>query len=121
MLFNSQLFIKVHTHKKDILDVFKFQKNYIQCYKTYAFDVNLCAKIFFPRCLIDAGFGYLKKLLRRSEVESYDQLADVTSKSARSNHAVCFREDNGEQTWQWLLFLYSCKTVFYLRIIEIIV
>ena len=51
---------------------------------------------YHGKSLVDAGFAYIKKLYRRSEIDSVDQLASVVRKSAASNEVVVFRGDGGE-------------------------
>ena len=54
------------------------------------------------KCLVDAGFGQAKKLFRRSNCDTIDQLAEIFNKSSSINEAVLFKEDgNDESTWQW--------------------
>ncbi|XP_060600079.1 uncharacterized protein LOC132753609 isoform X1 [Ruditapes philippinarum] len=47
------------------------------------------------RCLVDAGFAHLKIKFRRHDVETLQQLADVTEKSSTTNSAVCYPQ------WSW--------------------
>ncbi|XP_055999276.1 uncharacterized protein LOC125655365 [Ostrea edulis] len=51
---------------------------------------------YHGKSLVDAGFAYIKKLYRRSEVDSLDQLASVVRKSATSNEVVVFGGADGE-------------------------
>ena len=55
----------------------------------------------FSRCLVDGGFANIKRLYRRSDVDSLQQLVDVVNKSATSNIAVPYIPENGEEAWQW--------------------
>jgi hypothetical protein len=50
------------------------------------------------KCLVDAGFGQAKKLYRRSNCESLEQVADVFNKSSISNEAVMY---DSEDRWVW--------------------
>ncbi|XP_053377451.1 uncharacterized protein LOC128547883 [Mercenaria mercenaria] len=47
------------------------------------------------KCLVDAGFGHLKKLYRRSNIETMDQLGDVVRLSSATNQEVRY------PAWQW--------------------
>ena len=59
-------------------------------------------KYIYFRCLVDGGFASIKKLYRRSDVDSVKQIEDVVNKSAKSNQAVLYRKEDGENQWQWL-------------------
>ena len=48
------------------------------------------------KSFVDADFAYIKKLQRRSEIDSLNQLASVVRKSAASNEVVVFGGDDGE-------------------------
>ncbi|XP_060601045.1 uncharacterized protein LOC132754436 [Ruditapes philippinarum] len=52
-------------------------------------------------CLVDGGFGRIKKLFKRSDCESLSQFADIVDKSARNNFPVLYRNENNDQTWKW--------------------
>ena len=52
------------------------------------------------RCLVDSGFGHIRKLFRRSDVDAYSQMVDVVQKSAASNVAIPYQL-NGAPTWEW--------------------
>ena len=55
------------------------------------FKINLHMQVpYHGKSLVDAGFAYIKKLYRRSEINSLDQLASVVSKSAAFNEVVVF-------------------------------
>ena len=61
------------------------------------FKINLHMQVpYHGKSLVDAGFAYIKKLYRRSEIDSLDQLASVVRKSAASNEVVVFGGDGGE-------------------------
>ena len=61
------------------------------------FKINLHMQVpYHGKSLVDAGFAYMKKLYRRSEIDSLDQLASVVRKSAASNEVVVFGGDDGE-------------------------
>lgn len=47
------------------------------------------------KCLVDSGFGNVKRLYRRTDCESLDQLEDVVNKSSYSNTAVRY------PAWSW--------------------
>ncbi|XP_062603492.1 uncharacterized protein LOC134282462 [Saccostrea cucullata] len=49
------------------------------------------------RCLVDSGFAHIRKLYRRSDVDSLGQFQTLINKSAVSNEAVLFQTG----TWQW--------------------
>ncbi|XP_060576231.1 uncharacterized protein LOC132733586 [Ruditapes philippinarum] len=54
------------------------------------------------RCLIDAGFGTIKKLYRRSNCDTLQHVTEVVLKSAHSNVPVTY----GEWMWKgWKVFL----------------
>ncbi|XP_060586046.1 uncharacterized protein LOC132741792 [Ruditapes philippinarum] len=53
------------------------------------------------KCLVDGGFGRIKKLFKRSDCESLSQFADIVEKSAKDNFAVLYRNANGNQSWTW--------------------
>lgn len=53
------------------------------------------------RCLVDGGFGHIRKLFRRSDVDSFNQLVDVVQKSASSNVAIPYKHEDGGATWEW--------------------
>ncbi|XP_060558826.1 uncharacterized protein LOC132719099 [Ruditapes philippinarum] len=53
------------------------------------------------KCLVDGGFGRIKKLFKRSDCESLSQFADIVDKSARHNFLVLYRNENNDQTWKW--------------------
>ncbi|XP_045206991.2 uncharacterized protein LOC123559257 [Mercenaria mercenaria] len=56
------------------------------------------------RCLIDARFGRIKQLYRRSDVDTVDHAGDVVNRSSHSNEAVMY--GNANWTWrQWKVFL----------------
>ena len=48
------------------------------------------------RCLVDSGFACIKKLYRRTDCDSKDQLEGVVNKSSTTNVAVRY------PAWQWL-------------------
>lgn len=56
---------------------------------------------YLSRCLVDGGFGHIRKLFRRSDVDSFNQLVDVVQKSASSNVAIPYKQDDGRATWEW--------------------
>ncbi|XP_060577599.1 uncharacterized protein LOC132734769 [Ruditapes philippinarum] len=58
------------------------------------------------KCLVDGGFGHIKKLYRRTDCDSISQVASVVRKSASSNFPVLFRKEDGCQNWTW----YDWKT-----------
>ncbi|XP_056000513.1 uncharacterized protein LOC130048183 [Ostrea edulis] len=45
------------------------------------------------RCLVDAGFGQIKKLYRRTDCDTKGDIARVIELSSKSNKAVCFSDD----------------------------
>ena len=47
------------------------------------------------RCLVDSGFASLKKLYRRTDCDSIEQLEEVVNKSSSTNEAIRY------PTWQW--------------------
>ena len=47
------------------------------------------------RCLIDGGFGMIKKLYRRSDCDNINQLKTVVNNSSTTNMAIVYPE------WQW--------------------
>lgn len=47
------------------------------------------------RCLVDSGFAALKKLYRRCDCDSIDQLQQIVNKSSATNEAVRY------PAWQW--------------------
>ena len=47
------------------------------------------------RCLVDSGFATLKKLYRRSDCDTLDQLETVVNRSSSSNQAVRY------PSWEW--------------------
>ena len=48
-------------------------------------------------CLVDAGFGHIKRLYRRSDVDSLSSMINVVDKSAKSNVPVGYENpQNGE-------------------------
>ncbi|XP_053392666.1 uncharacterized protein LOC123542687 [Mercenaria mercenaria] len=56
------------------------------------------------RCLIDAGFGTIKKLYRRSNCDTLQHVVDVVHKSAHSNVPVTY-DENGWKWRDWKMFL----------------
>lgn len=56
---------------------------------------------YLSRCLVDGGFGHIRKLFRRSDVDSFNQLVDVVQKSASSNVAIPYKHEDGGATWEW--------------------
>ena len=51
----------------------------------------------FNRCLADSGFAHIRKLFRRSDVDSLPKLEMLINKSTSTNEAVPFQTG----TWQW--------------------
>ncbi|XP_052268532.1 uncharacterized protein LOC127869913 [Dreissena polymorpha] len=47
------------------------------------------------RCLVDSGFAHIKKLYRRSDCDTIQQLEDIVDKSSTANEAVRY------PTWRW--------------------
>lgn len=47
------------------------------------------------RCLVDGGFASLKRLYRRTDCDSIDQLEEVVNKSSSTNTAVRY------PAWKW--------------------
>lgn len=68
------------------------------CIFVSAYSCKLC--VFLCRCLVDSGFGHIRKLFRRSDVDAFSQLVDVVQKSASSNVAIPYQDDCGK-TWEW--------------------
>jgi hypothetical protein len=60
---------------------------------------------YHGRCLVDAGFGLLKKLYRRTDIDTLHQLRDVVEESATSNRAVLFQGPDGWDWRDWKSFL----------------
>lgn len=58
---------------------------------------NIHTMFCFNRCLVDSGFAHIRKLFRRSDVDSLPQLEMLINKSASTNEAVPFQTG----TWQW--------------------
>ena len=57
---------------------------------------------YHGRCLVDAGFGHIKRLYRRSDVDSLSSMINVVDKSAKSNVLVGYENPrNGEHNWEW--------------------
>ncbi|KAK3088694.1 hypothetical protein FSP39_022485 [Pinctada imbricata] len=62
---------------------------------------------YHGRCLVDAGFGHIKRLYRRTDVDSLSSMINVVDKSAKSNVPVGYENPrNGEHNWEW----YDWKT-----------
>jgi hypothetical protein len=53
------------------------------------------------RCLVDGGFGRVKKLFKRSDCDTLAQFAEIINKSGQRDFPVLFRNQEGEQTWIW--------------------
>ncbi|XP_062573679.1 uncharacterized protein LOC134235558 [Saccostrea cucullata] len=51
---------------------------------------------FYEECLVDSGFAHIRKLYRRSGIDSLAQFFTLVNKSASSNEAVSY-----DDTWQW--------------------
>lgn len=49
------------------------------------------------RCLVDSGFAHIRKLFRRSDVDSVGQFHTLINKSAATNEAVPFQS----AAWKW--------------------
>ena len=47
------------------------------------------------RCLVDSGFASVKKLYRRTDCDTFDQLEEIVNKSSTTNEAVRY------PAWQW--------------------
>ena len=74
------------------------------------FKINLHMQVpYYGKSLVDAGFAYMKKLYRRSEIDSLDQLASVVRKRAASNEVVVFGGYGGE----WLDWK-TCTTYYFM-------
>ncbi|XP_062567688.1 uncharacterized protein LOC134229918 [Saccostrea cucullata] len=52
------------------------------------------------RCLVDSGFGHIRKLFRRCDVDAFSQLVEVEEKSASTSVAIPYKKD-GTVTWEW--------------------
>ena len=50
---------------------------------------------YHGKSLVDAGFAFVKRLYRRSEVDSMRQLASVVCKSSVGNEVVLFGSEDG--------------------------
>jgi hypothetical protein len=50
---------------------------------------------------VDAGFANIKRLYRRTDVDSLSDLVDVVNKNAKSNTAVTYVNEAGEHSWEW--------------------
>ncbi|KAK3109177.1 hypothetical protein FSP39_024721 [Pinctada imbricata] len=62
---------------------------------------------YHGRCLVDAGFGHIKRLYRRTDVDSLSSMINAVDKSAKSNVPVGYENPrNGEHNWEW----YDWKT-----------
>ncbi|XP_062621644.1 uncharacterized protein LOC134283212 [Saccostrea cucullata] len=60
-------------------------------------EVEYCMQIpGHTRCLVDSGFAHIRKLYRRSDIDSLAQFLTLVNKSAASNEAVSY-----DDTWQW--------------------
>ena len=77
-----------------------YTSSYIYPYTQTIHSIQKRPPTFISRCLIDSGFGHIKKLFRRGDCDSVGQLHDIVEKSATSNTAVMFTE-NGQQNWVW--------------------
>ena len=53
------------------------------------------------RCLVDANFGRIRQLYRRSEVDCLDDLTAVVDHSTANNYAVTYRDRDGHKNWIW--------------------
>ena len=61
---------------------------------------------YHGKCLVDAGFGQVKKLYRRSDVDTLQHLCDVVEQSAPGhNRAVLFQGPDGWEWRDWKSFL----------------
>ena len=68
--------------------------------------IDLCfMRIGHTRCFVDGGFGLLKQTCRKSDVDTLQQLANATDKSAAFNKAVLF-------SWDWRQWDAYLPTVF---------
>ena len=76
--------------------------------------INLHVQVpYHGKSFVDAGFAYMKKLYRRYEINSLDQLASVDRKSAASNEVVVFGRGGSDGEWlDWKTFS-SNYFVFY--------
>ncbi|XP_062580307.1 uncharacterized protein LOC134242238 [Saccostrea cucullata] len=50
------------------------------------------------RCLVDSNFAHIKRLYKRSDCNSLEQLRSIVDKSSYSNNAVLYAE---EESWMW--------------------
>ncbi|XP_056003731.1 uncharacterized protein LOC125678765 [Ostrea edulis] len=60
------------------------------------------------KCQVDAGFAQIKKKYRRSDCDTLQHVADVVSKSSKSNEAVII-EDGNVKYYEWKEYI---KTTF---------
>lgn len=75
----------------------------IQRYTSVVIITIICQFCFLSsirRCLIDAGFGSIKKLYRRSDCDTKQHIVDIVSKSSHSNVPVVYSDGWTWRTWK---------------------
>ncbi|XP_052811833.1 uncharacterized protein LOC128239289 isoform X2 [Mya arenaria] len=53
------------------------------------------------RCIIDAGFGRIKALYRRTDCETLSDLENVVASSSTTNEAVLYKKPDGTSRFEW--------------------
>ncbi|WAR17059.1 hypothetical protein MAR_031653 [Mya arenaria] len=53
------------------------------------------------RCIIDAGFGRIKALYRRTDCETLSDFENVVASSSTTNEAVLYKKPDGTSMFEW--------------------
>ncbi|XP_048771609.1 uncharacterized protein LOC125677540 [Ostrea edulis] len=70
-------------------------------------DINYSMQIpGHTRCLVDSGFAHIRKLFRRSDVDSLGQFQTLVNKSSVSNEAVPYGDAWNWRDWKTFLSTY---------------